>query len=110
MFGPTNLADFNLALTVAPRRGLVLGVEAPSYWRTSDRDGVYGTDLGVLIRPEAGRGTYVGTNPGIVAVWQATRHLQISGAATRFMSGEFLKQTFVAEGFGFYSITTRYRF
>ena len=110
LFGPTNLTDVNVAVTVTPRRGLVLGVEAPSYWRTSDRDGVYGTDLTVLIGPGAGRGQYVGTNPGVVVVWQATRHLQVTGAVTRFLSGEFLSQTFVAEGFGFYSITTRYRF
>jgi len=29
---------------------------------------------------------------------------------TRFLSGGFLDETFVAEGFGFYSFTTRYRF
>ena len=75
LLGPTNLTDLTPALTVTPWRGLVLGVEAPSYWRTSAGDGVYITDLRVLVRPEAGSGHYVGTNPGVVALWQATRHL-----------------------------------
>ena len=43
-------------------------------------------------------------------VWQATRHLQLQGVITRFISGPFLENTFVAEGFGFYSVTARYRF
>jgi hypothetical protein len=110
LFGPTNLTDLTPGLTVTPRPGLVLGVEAPSYWRTSTGDGVYSTDLRVLLGPGVGSGQYVGTNPGVLVVWQATRHLQLQGAVTRFLSGGFLADTFVAEGFGFYSFTTRYRF
>jgi hypothetical protein len=110
LLGPTNLTDFTPALTVSPRRGLTLGVEAPSYWRTSTGDGVYATDLRVLARPDAGNAKYVGTNPGVLIVWQATRHIQLQGVITRFLSGGFLDQTFVSGGFGFYSFTARYRF
>ena len=45
----------------------------------------------------------MGTNPGVLVVWQATRHLQLQGVITRFLSGGFLERTFVADGFGFYS-------
>lgn len=110
LLGPTNLTDFTPAILFSPRRTLVLGFEAPSYWRTSTRDGVYATDLRVLFGPGAGTGKYVGTNPGLLVVWQATRHLQLQGVITRFLSGRFLDDTFVAEDFGFYSFTTRYRF
>ena len=110
LLGPTNLTDFTPALTVTPRRGLLLGVEAPSYWRTSTADGVYSTDLRLLLPPQVGTGRYVGTNPGVLVVWQATRHLQLQGVITRFLPGGFLDDTFISEGFGFYSFTTRYRF
>ena len=110
LLGPTNLTDFTPAMTVVPHARLVLGFEAPSYWRTSTGDGVYATDLRVLIPPRAGTGRYVGTNPGVLAIWQATPHLQVQGVVTRFLSGGFLENTFVAEGFGFYSATARYRF
>ena len=110
LLGPTNLTDFTPALTVTPRRGLLIGFEAPSYWRTSTADGVYGTDLRLLLPPQVGTGRYVGTNPGALVVWQATRHLQLQGVITRFLSGGFLDDTFISEGFGFYSFTTRYRF
>lgn len=110
LLGPTNLTDFTAALTVAPRPTLTIGVEAPSYWRTSTSDGVYATDLRLLIPPTAGNGKYVGTNPGVLVVWQATRHLQVQGVITRFLSGAFLENTFVSSGFGFYSASGVYRF
>lgn len=64
----------------------------------------------MLLGPGAGSGKYVGTNPGVVVTWQATRHLQLLGVVTRFLSGGFLTDTFVSAGFGFYSFTARYRF
>jgi hypothetical protein len=71
---------------------------------------VYATDLRVLFGPGAGEGKYIGTNPAVFMVWQATRHLQLQGVITRFLSGRFLDSTFIANDFGFYSFTTRYRF
>ncbi len=110
LLGPTNLTDLTPALTMTPASGLVVGFEMPSYWRTSTADGVYATDQRLLIPPTAGQGKYVGTNPGILVVWQATRHLQVQGAITRFLSGGFLENSFVAPGFGFYSASGVYRF
>lgn len=110
LLGPTNLTDLTPAVTASPIRGLVLGFEAPSYWRTSTRDAVYGTNLLVLFPASIGEGKYVGTNPGILVVWEATRHLQVQGAITRFLPGRFLNDSFVSSGFGFYSVTARYRF
>jgi hypothetical protein len=110
LLGPTNLTDFTPALRMTPRPGLTLGVEAPSYWRTSTGDGVYNTNLRMLFPPDAGEGKYVGTNPGVIVVWQATRHWQFQGVLTRFLSGGFLNDTFVSSGFGFYSASAVYRF
>jgi hypothetical protein len=110
LLGPTNLTDLTPTIVMVPRPDLTIGVEAPSYWRTSTQDGVYATDLRLLIRPEAGTGKYVGTNPGVFVVWQATRHCQLQGVITRFLSGRFLEETFVSEGFGFYSVSAVYRF
>jgi hypothetical protein len=110
LLGPTNLTDFTPAISVWPRSNLLVGVEAPSYWRTSRADGIYAIDLRVLVLPSAGDGKYVGTNPGVLVVYQATRHLQLQGVVTRFIAGEFLDNTFIAPGFGFYSASAVYRF
>jgi hypothetical protein len=87
-----------------------VGFEYPNSWRSSTGDGVYSIDLRVLTRPKVGSGHYVGSNPGFMVVWPATRHLQIQGAITRFLTGDFLKNSFVANGFRFYSATALYRF
>ena len=110
LLGPTNLTDLTPSFTVSPRRNLSIGFEAPSYWRTSTADGVYSTDLRLLVPPAAGGGTYVGTNPGVLVVWQATLHCQLQAVVTRFLSGGFLEDTFVSSGFGFYSASAIYRF
>lgn len=110
LLGPTNLTDLTPAVTMRPSRTLTLGFEAPTYWRTSTGDGVYGTDQRLILPPGAGEGKYVGTNPSVIVVYQATRHLQFQGVVTRFLSGGFLDTTFVAKGFGFYSATAQYRF
>ena len=110
LLGPTNLSDLTPAITVVPYQSITLGFEAPSYWRTSRGDGVYGTDLRLLFPPAAGSGRYVGTNPGALVIWQPTAHWQIQTVFTRFLPGPFLDQTFVASGFGFYSGSVVYRF
>ncbi len=109
-FGPTNLIDFTPAVTFILKENAFMSFEAPSYWRTSTADGVYTTDLKLLLRAAVGQGRYVGTNPGVVGVWQVTRHVMFQGAITRFIAGAFLEKTFVAGGFGFYSATLLYRF
>ena len=109
LLGPTNLTDFTPSVTIVPRKSFILGFECPNYWRTSTADGIYGVQMQVLIRPDVGSGRYVGSNPGIIVVWQATPHMMIQGAITRFLSSDFLKNSFVANGFGFYSATVLYR-
>jgi hypothetical protein len=110
LLGPTNLTDLTPAVTLSPRPTLTVGIEAPSYWRTSSGDGVYGTDLRLLIPSDAGAGHYVGTNPGVLFVWQATTHWQLQAVVTRFLPGRFLDRTFFSSGFGFYSGSVIYRF
>ncbi len=56
LFGPTNLIDLSPALTFIPRSNIVLIFDCPSYWRTSLQDGVYSTDLRLLIPPSVGQG------------------------------------------------------
>ncbi len=110
LFGPTNMIDFTPFVAVVPRSNLVLGFEHPWYWRTSTGDGIYNTALQLLAPPTAGTGRSIGASSGILVVWQATRHLQMSGAIIRLHAGPFLERTFVRAGAGLYSITAAYRF
>jgi hypothetical protein len=110
LLGPTNLTDVTPAVQfVAPHR-IILAFEVPTYFRTSLRDAVYNIELRPLINIASSRERYVGTNPGFVVIWQATRHLNLTGAITRFLPGGYVEQSFVAHGFGFYSTSLTYRF
>lgn len=110
LFGPTNLTDFTPSLRVPLRRNLVLAFEVPSYFRSSVRDGVYSIDQRLLLRGESNTYKHVGTNPGVIVSWQVTRHVNVTGAVTRFRSGKFLADTLFRNGFSFYSIAGTYRF
>jgi len=110
LLGPTNLTDVTPSFQLSLRRNVLLIFESPSYFRTSTGDGVYSIDLRLLLSPAGKADRYVGTNPGVVVAWQATRHINLSGVISRFLSGPFLKGTFVENGFGFYSLAFTYRF
>jgi hypothetical protein len=110
LLGPTNLTDLTPALSVFPRPNLMIGFEMPNYWRTSTADGVYATDLRLLFPATLSPRKYVGSNPGVLMVWGLTRHVQLQAVITRFIPGEFLKDTFISSGFGFFSGSFVYRF
>jgi hypothetical protein len=110
LFGPTNMIDLTPFISVIPRRGLVLAFERPWYWRESTGDGIYNTALRLLAPPTAGTGRFIGGSSGVLVVWQATRHLQLTGAIIRLVSGQFLDTTVVGAGAGLYSATAAYRF
>jgi hypothetical protein len=110
LFGPTNMTDVTPSITVTPRPNFILGFEQPNFWRSSVGDGLYNVNLQLLVRPTAGTGRYVGSSFNIFTVWQATRHVQITGAVMRMQSGGFLEKTIAGKGLGLYSISTIYRF
>jgi len=110
LFGPTNMIDCTPFVSVVPRSNLVLAFEHPWYWRTSTGDGIYNTALQLLVPPTAGTGRSIGSSAGVVVVWQATRHLQVSGVLIRLKTSSFLERTFVRAGVGVYSATAAYRF
>jgi len=110
LLGPTNLTDVTPAVQfVAPHR-IVIVFEVLNYFRTSLGDGVYNIALQPLPLPATNPGRYVGSNPAIVAVWNATPHLSLTGVITRFLPGPFLDGTFIQHGFGFYSSSFTFRF
>jgi hypothetical protein len=110
LFGPTNLSDVGPAVQLLPSDRLAIIVESPAYFRTSVRDGVYSIALRPLISGQANRLRFVGTNPGVVAAFTVTPHLNVQGVVSRFLAGDFLAGTFVARGFGFYSSSITFRF
>ena len=96
LFGPTNLTDLTAAVTFAPRSNLTIGFEAPA---TGARQlgTAYATDLGCWSRRLSGRARRRAPTPSVPSPgWQPTRHLQLQGVITRFISGSFLEDLFAS--------------
>jgi hypothetical protein len=110
LLGPTNVTDVTPSLRVPVRRNLVLAFEMPTYFRTSGRDGVYSIDQRLILPGQSNTYKRIGSNPGGIVSWQVNRHVNVTGVITRFLSGQFLSDTFARNGFGFYSIAGTYRF
>jgi hypothetical protein len=110
LFGPTNLSDITAGAQFTLPRRVTLIFEMPTYFRTSARDAIYNISLQPLINLPDSRDRFVGKNPGVVAVWAATRHLTLTGVISRLLPGDYLLQSFVRHGFGFYSASITYRF
>jgi len=110
LFGPTNLSDITPAAQFALPHRVTLIFEIPTYFRTSLGDGIYNIALQPLVFVRASQGRRVGSNPGVVALWAATRHLTLTGVISRLLPGDYLSGTFVRHGFGFYSASVTYRF
>lgn len=110
LFGPTNLSDITPAAQFVLPRRVSLVFEMPTYFRTSVRDAIYNISLQPLIVIPGSRARQVGTNPGVVGIWPATRHLTFTGVISRLLPGDYLKASFVRHGFGFYSSSVTYRF
>ena len=110
LLGPTNLTDVTPGVQLVFPHRVLLVIEAPTYFRSSVRDGVYNIELRPLPIPSSSPDRYVGTNPGFVVVWQATPHLNLTGVISRFLPGAAVEQSFIRHGFGFYSSSFTYRF
>lgn len=110
LFGPTNMTDLTPSVALAPHRNLTIGFERAVYWGTSTGDGLYTVDLRVLFDPSAGSGHHVGASYGLYVLWQATRHLQITGAFIRLVPGGFLETTLAGSGGRLSSLSITYHF
>jgi hypothetical protein len=109
LFGPTNLTDLTPGVTALLTRSLVLGFEAPSYWRTSSGDGLYATDQRVLLLPESGKEGNAEPNPGALAYLSA-RQLTCSFRSVPRLCPAAAEKMFCRQWSGFYLITALYRF
>lgn len=110
LLGPTNLTDTTPGVQFLLPRRVVLVFESPFYFRSSLKDGLYNISLRPLPFSPANPERYVGTNPAVIAVWNATTHLSLTGVITRFVPGPFAKPSFIQHGLGFYSASFTYRF
>ena len=89
LFGPTNMIDFTPFVSVVPRRNLVAGLRASVVPGGRPRATASTTPLlQLLAPPTAGDRPVDWLVRRPLVVWQATRHLPVSGALIRLKAGQ----------------------
>lgn len=108
--GPSNLVTVTPRLTLAVAKPLTVAFAATGYWRYAVADGVYDIP-GQLIRPASGsRARSIGQEIEASFSWQATPELEVSGSASAFSAGTFLRETGPHRAIGLFVLETNFRF
>jgi len=108
--GPSNQVDLHPLLTVNPGEDLSVAIGWLFFWRHRTDDGIY-TTSGSLLRSAAGtHSRFVGHSPGIEAIWQVKGYLSLTGNASIFTAGPFIRESGPARTIRFLAGWVTYRF
>ncbi|HUP97280.1 MAG TPA: alginate export family protein [Usitatibacter sp.] len=88
-FSPANLLHVRLGVDqrVTSNVGVVVSVDG--FWRTSLRDGVYGTGGNIMAAAPASRARYVGWDADATVNWRLSRQVVLGFSAGYFRNGTF---------------------
>jgi hypothetical protein len=108
--GPSNQMDIHPIVTLTPRAAFTVSTGWLLFWRHRLDDGTY-TTSGTLQRSAEGtRSRFVGHSPGIEAKWQVREDLSLTGNASIFTAGPFIRESGAAHTIRFLAGWVTYRF
>ena len=108
--GPSNQMDLHPLLTLNPRDDLTVTTGWLFFWRHRMDDGIYTTSGTLLRSAEGTRSRFVGHSPGIEARWQVKEYLSLTGNASIFTAGPFIRESGPARTIRFLAGWATYRF
>ena len=107
---PANHLDLHPQATLNLRDDLVVTAMWLLFWRNQVDDGIYGIPGNVLRSAQGTHSRFVGHSPGGEAVWQVTERLSLTGNASLFTAGPFIKETGPSRTIGFLAGWATYRY
>ena len=102
--------DLHPLLTLNPRDDLSVTTGWLFFWRHRMDDGIYTTSGSLLRSAEGTRSRFVGHSPGIEAIWQVKGYLSLTGNASIFTAGPFIRESGPARTIRFLAGWATYRF
>ena len=108
--GPSNQVDLHPLLTLNPRSDLAVTTGWLFFWRHRIDDGIYTTSGTLLRSAEGTRSRFVGHSPGVEAIWQVKGYLSLTGNASLFTAGPFIRESGPARTIRFLAGWVTYRF
>lgn len=110
VLGPANLFDVHPSVELRPTERVTITVDAISFRRQSDRDGIY-SPAGALLRSgQRSRASHVGEQAGIQAEWRVDDHLSLVANYTHFFAGRFIRDTGAGQDIAYTATWLQYRF
>ncbi|BCS32653.1 alginate export family protein [Luteitalea sp. TBR-22] len=108
--GPSNHSDLHPQVSITLRRTVIVTASWLMFWRRQVDDGIYDLAGNVLRSGEGTRSRFVGHSPGIEAEWQVTRRLSLTGDASLFTAGPFIRESGPGRTTRFVAAWATYRF
>ena len=110
ILGPANLFDVHPSIEAHPADALTITLDADSFRRQSDRDGVYSPSGALLRSGRRSRAMHVGEQVGIQAEWRVDAHLSLVANYTHFFAGRFIRETGPGKDVDYTTAWAQYRF
>lgn len=92
LISPSNSTALIPALELNLSNRLAVKFDNAMFWRTSDRDALYGSPAAQRTR-QLSRARFVGNQPSAQMVYRVNRYLSLTGVYTHFFAGRFLRET-----------------
>lgn len=108
--GPSNHLDLHPQVAVNLRDDLVMTTSWLFFWRQQVDDGIYGIPGNLLRSGDGTHSKFVGHSPGVEAEWHVTWRLSLTGNASLFTAGPFIRESGPARAIGFIAGWATYRF
>lgn len=96
LIAPSNSTALIPSLELNLSRRVIIRFDNALFWRTSNRDALYGT-AGSVRGGTLSESRFIGSQPSAQFVWRINRYLSATTVYTHFFSGKFLRQTPPAE-------------
>ncbi len=97
-------------VTLSPIDSVTITFDADTFYRQSDRDGIYSPAGGLLRSGSQSRARHIGAQVGIQAEWRIDDHLSIVASYTHFFAGRFIRQTGPGKDIDYATTWVQYRF
>ncbi|RDC55158.1 hypothetical protein DU508_18585 [Pedobacter chinensis] len=91
LIGPSNLMDLHPYLEVKLNQKIVLAVDYDLFWRYSENDGIYATNLHTLYKGQTMDGRFIGQQLAADLSYRLSPYLSITTEATWFIAGTYLE-------------------
>jgi hypothetical protein len=93
LIGPLNHIDLHPVLDLRPTDSMIVTLEWDFFWRERSTDAVYRASTTPVVRGDASRARYVGSQGAVKVEWEIDPLFSLAAAYVHFFAGRFLSES-----------------